>query len=322
MLRLLTNPGGEVADQPESDDCLDLGSTPVAYVVFNRPRHTRQTFAAIRAYRPSQLFIIADGPRASHPADIERCREVRNLVSEIDWPCEVQRNFSEENLGCRQRVSSGLDWVFSIVDRAIVLEDDCLASPEFFSFCDTLLERYSVNDSVWVVSGNSYQPQYRRGDGSYFFSKNPDIWGWATWRRAWRHYRADLPFLSEWLKSQRWKQDFPTRYEQRFFRRIFSEALSGTVDSWAYLWVGCVIYGGGLSATPNANLVTNIGFDDEATHTTSRSLKYDRTPLGAMTHPSQIAADAEADAYFRRKFSDPGLSKRLLRRARRFFVKS
>ena len=313
----------EMTTQSELDGRLELGSTPVAYVVFNRPRHTRETFAAIRAYRPSHLFIIADGPRSSHPADIERCREVRNIVSEIDWRCDVQRNFSDENLGCRRRISGGLDWVFSIVDRAIILEDDCLASPEFFSFCDVLLERYCDNESVWVVSGNSYQPQHHRGDGSYFFSKYPDNCGWATWRRAWRHYRPDLPFLSDWLQSRRWKEDFPTMSEQRLFRRVFSEALTGTVDSWAYLWAACVIYGGGLSATPNANLIDNIGFDNEATHTTTaRGPEYDCTPLGALIHPSHIARNTEADEYLRRIFSDPGLGKRLLRRAKRLLVRS
>jgi hypothetical protein len=132
-----------------------------------------------------------------------------------------------------------------------------------------------------------------------------------------------LPFLSEWVNSQRWKEDFPTRYEQRRFRRVFSAALTGVVNAWDYQWVGCVIYGRGLAATPNANLVRNIGFDDEATHTKRASgLEYNCTPLGAFTHPSQIARDAEADAYLRRKFSDPGLGKRLLSRATRFFVKS
>jgi hypothetical protein len=188
-----------------------------------------------------------------------------------------------------------------------------------------LLERYCDNESVWVISGNSFQPQHRRGDGSYFFSKYPDMWGWATWRRAWCHYRHDLPFFDEWRRSPRWKECFPTSSEQRYFRRIFSESLVGTVDSWGYPWTGCVIYGGGLSAMPNANLVRNIGFDDEATHTKTAppGLEYDLTPLGALTHPSQIAADAEADEYLRRRFfTDSGLGKRLLRRAKRFIVKS
>jgi hypothetical protein len=302
---------------PKLDDRCGLGGTPVAYIVFNRPRHTHKTFAAIRAYRPSQLFVIADGPRPNHPADSERCREVRDIVSEIDWPCDVRSNLSETNLGCARRVSTGLDWVFSTVDRAIILEDDCLATPEFFSLCDALLERYLSNESVWTIVGNSYQPQYCRGDGSYFFSKYPDCWGWATWRRAWRRYDHDLTFLNEWSKSRRWREDFPTKSEQRYFSRVLSDALSGAVDSWAFRWTACVIYGGGLTATPNANLVKNIGFDDEATHTT-HGPAYDVTSRGALIPPSQIVADAKADKYLRRKFfSHPGLGKRLLRRAKR-----
>jgi hypothetical protein len=298
------------------------GRTPVSYIVFNRPRHTRETFAAIRAYRPSQLFIIADGPREHRPADIEHCREVRRIVSEIDWPCEVHRNFSDRNLGCGRRVSRGLDWVFSLMDRAIVLEDDCLSSLEFFSFCGALLERYRDCKSVWVISGNSYQPEFKRGDGSYYFSNCPDIWGWATWRRVWRHYQHDMPFRVAWQKSARWIEAFTTRSEQAHFRDVFRRALSGMVDTWDYQGVGCVLPGGGLAATPNANLVKNIGFEGGGTHTSNSPVRqgYAITPLGALIHPSRITADVDADEYARRREiparSRRGLVRRLVERAK------
>jgi hypothetical protein len=294
-----------------------LGANPVAFIVFNRPDHTRRTFEAIRRYRPSQLFVIADGPRAGHPTDADRCRAVRRLVSEIDWPCEVRRDFSEVNLGCKQRVSSGLNWVFSIVERAIIIEDDCLASPDFFSFCDELLPRYESNEAVWVVSGNNYQDKRRSGDASYYFSKYPDIWGWATWRRAWHHYRGDMPFLEEWVRSPRWKQCFPTRSERRYFLREFSAAASGELDSWGYPWMGCVIHGGGLSATPNVNLVKNIGFDAEATRTKLvGDFAYDLGELGRIKHARETVIDREADDSLRRKFyTQVGLPRRLFRRA-------
>lgn len=130
---------------------------PIAYIIFNRPRHTRETFAAIRAQQPAKLFIIADGPRPGHPTDAERCREVQEIVEQIDWPCEVYRNYADENLGLKRRVSSGLDWVFEKVDRVIVLEDDCLPHPDFFGFCETLLERYENDERVWVITGNNFQ---------------------------------------------------------------------------------------------------------------------------------------------------------------------
>jgi len=246
--------------------------------------------------------VIADGPRNDHPDDIEKCAEVRRIVSEIDWPCEAHQDLSDMNLGCGRRVSSGLNWVFSLVDRAIILEDDCLASPEFFPFCDDLLERYRDDERVWVISGNSYQPEFQRGDGAYYFSKYPDIWGWATWRRCWQHYQHDIPFLDEWKRSPRWKQCFPARSERRHFARVFAEALSGAVDTWDYQWVGCVIHAGGLSATPNANLVKNIGFDIEGTRTATRDgqLEYEFTSLGKLVHPSCIEANIVADEYHRR----------------------
>ncbi len=305
----------------ENKNNCESGQTPIAYIVFRRPQHTRETFEPIRAYRPSKLFIIADGPRAPHPEDIDLCREVRDIVSDVDWPCAVKCNFAEHNLGCELRVSSGLDWVFSMVDRAIVLEDDCLASPDFFSFCDVLLERYQDSESVWVVSGNSYQPQFKRGEGSYYFSKYPDIWGWATWRRAWCHYRHDLPFLDDWQNSDHWKKCFPTRFEQRYFHNVFHQALTRSVDTWDYQWTGCAIHGGGLAATPNANLVQNIGFDSEGTHTTdpTHAFRYRITTLGPIVHPSEIAVDIEADEYYMRavlKGTRQRFVNRLLNRAR------
>src|SRR5690554_6842787 len=120
-----------------------MASTAIALVVFNRPAHTAKTFATIRAERPRQMFIIADGPRPGNSTDVQRCAAVREIVSQVDWHCDVQCDFAEVNLGCKHRVSSGLDWVFGQVDQAIVLEDDCLPHPSFFGFCDVLLDRYA-----------------------------------------------------------------------------------------------------------------------------------------------------------------------------------
>ncbi len=296
-------------------------STPVAYLIFNRPRHTRESFASIKSQQPSTLFIIADGPRDGHPDDRRRCREVREIVEAIDWPCTVLRNYSDVNLGCKRRVSTGLDWVFDHVEQAIIIEDDCVPSAEFYAFCRALLERYAHQEAVWAVSGNSYQPEHRRGDGSYYFSKYPSSWGWATWRRAWRHYQGDVPFLAEWKQSPRWNACFPTSDERRYWGRVFNLVRQSKIDTWDFAWVACVLYGGGLVATPNANLVKNIGFDAEGTHTTEPDEKgsYDLTPLGEIVHPAHIAADREADEfYFRKSFAGQvSLFKRVVRRLTR-----
>ncbi len=278
-----------------------MHQTPIAYIVFNRPQHTAQTFAVLREQCPSQLFIIADGPRPGHPTDAERCAAVRAIVEQIDWPCEVHRNYAESNLGLKRRVSSGLDWVFGQVERAIVLEDDCVAHPDFFSFCDALLERYAEDERVAVVTGNNFQNGHRRGEASYYFSKYNHCWGWATWGRAWRHYQGDLPFWPEWRASEAWVRQTPDKVERAYWQRIFDCARAGQIDSWAYPWTACVWYHGGLTVTPNVNLVSNIGFGEDATHTTSATSALaglPAHPLGdELRHPAQVERDQAADRY-------------------------
>jgi hypothetical protein len=274
-------------------------TTPIAYIIFNRPSHTRETFAAIRSRRPARLFIIADGPRAKHPTDIERCREVREIVKEIDWPCEVSRNYADQNLGLKHRVSSGITWVFEQVERAIILEDDCLPHPDFFHFCEVLLERYEKDERVWVITGNNYQNGKRRGDAAYFFSKFNHCWGWASWRRAWQHYRGGLPFWPEWKKSADWQKKTPDLIERLYWAGIFEQVWRGEIDSWDYPWTCSVWYHGGLTATPNVNLVTNIGIGPDATHTISRKEqeRYPVHPLRVLTHPEKVEQDLEADRF-------------------------
>lgn len=298
-------------------------NTPIAYIVFNRPQHTEQTFAALREQRPSRLFIIADGPRSRHPADAERCTEVRAIVEQVDWPCEVQRHYADTNLGLKRRVSSGLDWVFGQVEHAIVLEDDCVAHSDFFRFCDALLEHYATDERVAVVTGNNFQNGRRRGDGSYYFSKYNHCWGWATWRRAWQHYRGELPFWPVWRTSPAWRRQMPDRVERAYWEAIFDRVYKGQIDSWAYPWTASLWYRGGLTATPNVNLVTNIGFGADATHTKAADSDLGGLPthpLGELRHPSRVERDQAADRYaFNHAFGGRSrrLPARLLRLARR-----
>lgn len=273
--------------------------TPVALLVFNRPHYTAEMFAAVRAQRPARLFVIADGPRPGYPTDVERCAEVRAIVEQVDWPCEISRNYAEANWGLKRRVSSGLDWVFGQVERAIVLEDDCIAGPDFFGFCDELLERYADDDRVWVITGDNFQNGRRRGRAAYYFSKYNHCWGWASWRRAWTHYQGDLAFWEEWKTSPEWRSMVPSKVERAYWEPIFDRVRRGEIDSWAYPWMGSVWFHGGLTATPNVNLVTNIGFGDDATHTTGSGASFSLAagPLGPLTHPRRIRQDRQADKY-------------------------
>src|SRR6266516_3000821 len=263
-------------------------TTPVAYIIFNRPRHTRETFAAIRNQQPCKLFIIADGPRLDHPTDSERCQEVREIVEEIDWPCEVFWNFSDSNLGCKQRVITGLDWVFSQVERAIILEDDILPNEDFFGFCEELLELYENDDRVFCITGNNFQDGQHRGraEDSYYFSRYIHVWGWATWRSAWLHNNTSLSFWPEWKKTKEWRRKFDDYNERRHWKQIFDKMFNNAIDTWDYHWTASVWFRGGLTVTPNINLVTNIGFGPDATHTIEQEDRYGQQScaMGPITH--------------------------------------
>ena len=271
----------------------------IAYIVFNRPRHTSETFKAICDAQPARLFIIADGPRSGHPTDAGRCHAVREIVSKIDWPCEVYRNYADQNLGLKRRISSGLDWVFSQVESAIILEDDCLPHPDFFTFCQDLLERYKDEERVWVITGNNNQNGKKRSNDSYYFSKYGHCWGWATWRRAWAHYDGDLKFWPEWKQSQDWRNKTPDPYEQNYWIDIFDRIYQKKIDSWAYPWMTCLWYHGGLTATPKVNLVTNIGVGPDSTHTHALEDQpgVPVKPLGPLKHPSEVKQHLKADQY-------------------------
>jgi len=279
---------------------------PVAYIVFNRPQHTQKTFAVLRELQVPVLFLIADGPRSEHPDDQQRCARVREIVEQVDWPCEVHSNYADFNLGLKNRVSSGLDWVFEHVDRAIVLEDDCVAHPDFFSFCDQLLERYADDERVSVITGNNFQDGQHRGTGSYYFSKYNHCWGWATWRRAWDCYEGDLEFWPSWKQSDAWKTIAPNVIERHYWEDIFEKTLAGQYDSWAYPWTASIWHCGGLTATPNVNLVSNIGFGRDSTHTSSSNNPLGALPtasIGELIHPTVVRRDEEADQYtFRHVF--------------------
>lgn len=212
-------------------------NTPVAFIVFNRPDLTRLTFEAIRKQQPAQLFLIADGQRSGHPSDAVQCTEVRKIVERIDWPCEVRFNYSERNLGCKDRIVTGLDWVFSQVEQAIILEDDCLPHPDFFMFCEAMLHRYWDDSRVMVITGNNHQGGRRRGDASYYFSKYPHIWGWATWRRAWNLNDSTLAFWPSWKNSASWKKYIPDRLERTYWTDRFNEVRQGNQTIWSYQWL-------------------------------------------------------------------------------------
>jgi hypothetical protein len=273
--------------------------TPVAFIIFNRPDTTKRVFEAIRQAKPPKLLVIADGPRVDRPGEAEKCAAARAIIEGVDWECEVLTNYSDINLGCKIKVSSGLDWVFSQIEETIVLEDDCLPHPSFFPFCEELLERYREDTRIAVISGQNVQFGRKRTDYSYYFSRYNHCWGWASWRRAWKNFDYDMklwPFVRDnsWLKDIL-KDDASVKY----WTKIFQDVYDGKINSWAFRWtLSCWLHNQ-LSVLSNVNLISNIGFGEESTNTKQSTSIFSNMSTDnlefPLNHPQFMIQDTNAD---------------------------
>lgn len=273
-------------------------STPVIFLIFRRPDLTAQVFERIRAAKPPKLLVVADGPRNSQEKLL--CQQAREVTEQIDWNCEVLRNYSDVNLGCRDRVSSGLTWAFEQVEEAIILEDDCLPHPSFFSYCENLLNYYRHDERVMVVSGDNFQDGKHRTPYSYYFSRYNHCWGWATWRRAWQHWEFNPHKWIDFRDSNLMRFIFDDPDEENYWISIFNTLfLEGKPDSWAYVWTFACWSQGGLTALPSVNLVSNIGFRSDGTHIVgdSRLANMITQDIGEIHHPPFVARHKDADKH-------------------------
>jgi len=298
-------------------------------IVFNRPHLTARVLAAIREARPSQLLVVADGPRRDQPDDAELCRSARSVAVEVDWPCEVAAKLEDENLGCGLAISSGLDWVFRQVDRAIILEDDCVPHPSFFPFCEELLERYVDDSRVMQIAGTNWgAPEQAYFGYSYAFTAFSPVWGWATWRRAWEKYDFHMRTWPEFRRVGMMRGLPGSRAWHGLLRRDFDQAHRGE-GTWDHQWQYTVLSEHGLSVSPAVNLITNIGFGPDATQTTLASpqdvidhrLDGDagNMPIRSMTdplrHPPVVAENPSVELHFQRMmFEHVGRVVQLFRR--------
>lgn len=243
-------------------------TTPVALLVFNRPEVTARVFAEIREAQPQQLFVVADGPRPEHKDDLQKCSEVRRIVEQVDWPCEVFRNYSDVNLGCKHRPISGIDWVFDAVEEAIILEDDCLPELTFFRFCQDLLQFYRNDEHVMMICGTNLLGAWKEDQPqSYHFTHYDWVWGWASWRRAWRHNDGNILLWGEQETKDKIKKLLKFEKYYKLRAMTFEQAYKKKVVAWDYQWACSRLIQGGLAIVPRVNLVANLGYGIDATHT-------------------------------------------------------
>jgi len=279
--------------------------TPVAFIIFNRPDTTQQVFAEIAKARPPILLVVGDGPRANRAEEAGKVAATRGIIKRVDWDCEVLTNFSEVNLGCKRRVSTGIDWVFDQVEKAIILEDDCLPDPTFFRFCQEMLERYRHDQRIGMISGDNFQFGRRRNDDSYYFSKYVHVWGWASWRDRWAG-SYDVT-MARWprIRDEGWLGDIVgNRSEAAYWHNIFESVHRGDIDTWDYQWLFANWLEGRMSILPAMNMISNLGFDKNATHTIAvdRGLSnLRRNPMGfPLIHPPGVFRNIQADEFSER----------------------
>ena len=294
-------------------------TTPVAFITFNRPDTTERVFAEIAKARPPKLLVIGDGARANRHGEAEKVAAARAIIQRVDWECEVLTNFSEVNLGCKRRVSSGIDWVFEQVDEAIILEDDCLPNATFFRFCQILLQRYRYEQRIGMISGRNFQAGHCRSSDSYYFTKYVHVWGWASWRDRWVN-SYDVT-MAKWprRRSEGWLTDIVgNAREASYWNKVFESVYCGEINTWDYQWLLANWLEGRMNIVPSVNLIANIGFGEDATHTVGGC---DLVPVEAMSfplkHPSEVLVNRDLDKELFDHLLYIPLYKRALNRIRR-----
>lgn len=289
-------------------------ATPVVLFVFRRPAVTQRNLDVLRKVRPERLFVVADGPRPGRPEEAEQVAAVRALVDDaVDWDCKIEKRYAERNLGLEASVELGLDWVFTQVDRAIVLEDDCIPDPTFFRFCDELLERYADEPRIWQIAGDPHHvPTALYRGASYDFSTWASVWGWATWADRWHAHRAEfdrnhvgaeerVDAIPRTAPAVRRTPAVPhpdslvNQAALRHFTQVAGET-NGDLRGWDHHWWVTIMSHQGLSIMPAATLVENDGYSEGATHTRSDKKPTPAEPMTfPLVHPDRIELNRDIE---------------------------
>lgn len=240
---------------------------PILIIAFNRYDTVKRVFDRVREIKPQKLFIALDGPRRHVTGDIDKCLRVKNLFTNIDWRCEVKTLYRENNMGCHKAVPDAISWFFTQVNEGIILEDDCLPSKSFFTFCEELLEKYSKDERIMMISGNNFIPESSFTECSYFFSKYAFIWGWATWKRAWAKFDEEMKTYPRFKSEGNYKKIYPNIMDRAFWKTGFENKYKGYSEGWDMKWNYALVSNRGLGIVPAKNLVENIGMRSDATTT-------------------------------------------------------
>jgi hypothetical protein len=247
---------------------------PVTIIIFNRPENTKRLFESLNIYKPETLFVISDGPRKNFEDDQEKVIQSRKIFEKIDWKCEVYFNNSESNLGCRERIITGLNWVFGQVEKTIILEDDCIPSEEFFIFMELMLNKYQTNKDISSVCGTNFLPDWSETKDSYLYSKYCHVWGWGTWKDCWEKIDFNLDKLHKIKKTKFLKSYLGSFRAYLYWHWILDRVKGYKINSWAYIWIYTGFIKKHLHVIPKINLISNVGIGMDSTHTKSYPVYY------------------------------------------------
>ena len=253
---------------------LSYQNIPILILGYNRPFHIKKLITSLKKIQPKKIYVSLDGSK-KNTKDINKCKLVKDEIERINWNCLIKKNYNLNNLGCKKSVSNGINWFFKNNNFGIILEDDCIPNLTFFNFCKKINEVHRDNEKIFAISGSNFFNKKIEGD--YFYSKYNHCWGWASWRRAWKHYDNSLSFWNKWKNSDNWKTFHKNKIERRYWEKIFNELKKGKIDSWAYTWTCSVWKKNGLTIIPKKNLIKNIGFDINATNSLKEEQKHLKT---------------------------------------------
>lgn len=297
--------------------------SPVLFLVFNRPDVTARVFERIRKAQPSHLYVAADGPRNNRNGEADKCKQVREIATSIDWDCEVKTLFRDENMGCGRAVSNAITWFFDNVEEGIILEDDCLPSTPFFRFCDELLEKFRYDYRVGSISGSYSKKTNIDECEDYFLARYGRIWGWASWRRAWNNYEFNISFWPRMKNLESYKCFFEKKEHAEHYRKIWDRVYAGEIDTWDYQWDLCKLANLQFTIVSTSNLVDNLGFSPDSTHTSNdpvlRVQAVDELKF-PLNHPKPLLMDYRRDRETHaHRYPSTSYSVRALRKLKRIF---
>lgn len=279
---------------------IDPRDTAAMMIVFNRPDLARKVFERVREAQPRRLYIAADGPRPGRADDLESTRETRAIAEEVDWDCEVKTLFRDQNLGIKIAIKTGLDWFFEQEEEGIILEDDCVPDPTFFRYTAELLDRYRHDDRIATITGSNLLLGTREFEESYYFTRYLFVWGWAGWRRSWRQFDLEIKTWPRFRDEGRLRRVFPQARSLKYWTSVFDRTYAQEFNTWDYSFFYSQLIRNQMSIVPARNLVSNMGWGSESTHTANKNPEMGMATFPMefpLKHPEFMVPDERADQF-------------------------